>query len=308
MKILVTPRSFGKSDPHVFKILEQAGIEVVKNETGGIMPPELLIQKLSDCDGIIIGIEPLNSEIIASAKKLKAVAKYGVGVDNIDLIACKNRNIKVSRTVGANSDAVADYAFTLMLSVARKLIPIDSLCRKEQWTKTMSIDINKKTLGLIGLGAIGKGMVKRAKGFDMKVLAYDVFWDDEYAASAGVEAASVERIYKEADFISVHVPLTDETKNMISENQIEMMKPTAVIINTARGGIINENALLKALQSNRIYGAGIDAFEEEPPKNPAWFTLDNVVMGSHCAASTNGAAEKMGRMAANNIIRDLKLD
>jgi len=240
-----------------------------------------------------------------AAPHLKAVAKYGVGTDNIDLEECKRRGIKVSITVGANANAVADYAFALMLAVARKIVPIDAQCRKGDWGKTSSVDVYGKTLGLIGLGAIGKGVAQRAKGFNMHVLAYDVFWDDAYAASAGVERADLERIYKECDFISLHVPLTDATRNMIGEKELALMKPECILINTARGGILDEDALLSALQSNRIYGAGLDAFAEEPPKNPAWFALDNVVIGSHCAASTTGATEAMGRMAAANLIRDL---
>jgi D-3-phosphoglycerate dehydrogenase len=202
---------------------------------------------------------------------------------------------------------VADYTFALMLAVARKIIPIDAACRKNDWSKITAIDVFGKTLGLIGLGEIGKGVAVRAKGFGMKILAHDLFWDEDYAKSVGIKYAAPEEIYAKADFISIHTPLTEQTRNMIGGLQIEAMKPTAVIINTARGGIIDEGALLAALQSGRIYGAGIDAFKQEPPANPAWFLLDNVVLGSHCAASTAGATEQMGRMAAGNLIRDLGL-
>jgi D-3-phosphoglycerate dehydrogenase len=139
----------------------------------------------------------------------------------------------------------------------------------------------------------------------MRVLAYDVYWDVAYAESAGIERAQLETIYRECDFISLHVPLNDDTRNMIGARELAMMKPECVLVNTARGGIIDEGALLAALRQNRIYGAGLDAFAAEPPDNPAWFALDNVVIGSHCAASTIGATEAMGRMAARNLIRDL---
>jgi D-3-phosphoglycerate dehydrogenase len=305
LKVLVTPRSFGQTDPKAFEILKEAGVEVVRNDTGGIMTAEQLAEKLADCDGVILGVDPLSAEVLSASPKLKAVAKYGVGTDNIDIGECERRGIKISRTVGANANAVADYAFTLMLAVARKALSIDALCRKGDWSKTTAIDIYGKTLGLIGLGAIGKGVAKRAKGFDMRVLAYDMFWDEAYAKSAGIERAGLERIYRESDFISIHVPLSETTRDMVAEKELAMMKPECIIVNTARGGIINEGALLTALRQSRIYGAGIDAFEEEPPKNPAWFELDNVVIGSHCAASTTGATQAMGRMAAENLIRDL---
>ena len=306
MKILVTPRSFGKTDPYAFTMLENAGFEIVKNDTGGILSEESLGEKLLDCDGVILGVDPLTRNSLELAVKLKAIAKYGVGVDNIDMAACEEKGIKVSRAIGANSQAVADYTFALMMAAARRLLPIDALCRKADWSKNVTMDVYGKTLGLIGLGAIGKAVAKRAMGFDMKVLGYDVFWDEAAAKESGVIKADLDTIYREADFISVHAPLTQDTKGMISAPQISLMKPTVILINTARGGIIDEDALLEALKSKRVYGAGIDAFTEEPPKNPEWFSLGNIVIGSHCAASTYGATERMGRMAAANLIRDLR--
>ena len=307
MKILITPRSFGKNDNTPFELLEKHGIEIVKNTTGGIMNEAQLIRAIADCDGVIIGVDPLNETVISAAPKLKAIAKYGVGVDNIALDACKARNIPVSRTVGANSAAVADYAFGLMLALARQIIPIDRMCRNGDWGKITTQDVSEKTLGLIGLGAIGRHMVKRAKGFDMKVMAFDIFWDEKYAAQEMIKKADVDTICRECDFISLHLPLTAETADMIGEKQIEMMKSSAIVINTARGGIIDEDALLKALKENRIAGAGLDAFAEEPPENKEWFELNNVIIGSHCAASTDGAANTMGMMAARNLLEDLGL-
>jgi D-3-phosphoglycerate dehydrogenase len=305
MRILVTPRSFGNTDPTAFELLENAGFEIVKNETGGILDEQQLSKLINDCHGVILGVDPLNAEVLKNAPLLKAVAKYGVGVDNIDLEACAARNIEVTRTVGANSDAVADYAFALMLAVARKVVHIDSKCRKSDWGKTTTMDVYGKTLGLVGLGAIARGVAARAKGFGMNILAYDLFWDEEYAKAQGITKASLGEIYTQSDFISLHVPLTPETHMLIGAEEIEKMKPTAIIINTARGGIIDESAILAALQNNKIYGAGIDAFEQEPPKDPAWFALDNIILGSHCGASTTGATEQMGQMAARNIIKSL---
>lgn len=307
MKVLTTPRSYGKTDPSLFTMLEQAGLEVVKNETGSILDREGMKRLLADCDGVIVGVDPLDAEVMAAAPKLKAIAKYGVGVDNIDLDAAKARDIKVSRTVGANSEAVADYAMTLILAVARKAVAIDSGCRKGNWKKITTRDVSGAVLGLLGLGAIGRHVARRAQGFGMTVLAYDPFWDEEYAKANNITRAEPEEIYKRADFISLHLPLNDETRGCIGAEQIAMMKPDAVIINTARGGLIDESALLDALEENRIYGAGIDAFAQEPPEDKRWFSLDNVVLGSHCAASTTGATINMGRMATENLIRDLGL-
>lgn len=305
MKVLVTPRSFGKTDPEAFGLLERAGFEVVRNDTGGILNAAQLAERLVGCDGVILGVDPLSAEVLAAAPALRAVAKYGVGTDNIDLAECERRGIKISITAGANANAVADYAFALLLAVSRKVLPTDAMCRRGDWSKTTTIDVYGKTLGLIGLGAVGKGVARRASGFDMRILAYDLTWDEAWAQSTGIERAGLERVCRESDFISVHVPLTDQTRDMIAAKEIAMMKPACVIINTARGGIISEPDLLNALRKKRIYGAGIDAFSAEPPDDPAWYSLENVVIGSHCAASTVGATEAMGRMAAKNIIRDL---
>lgn len=307
MKVLTTPRSYGKDDPAVFRMLEQAGLEVVRNETGGILDKEAMKRLLSDCEGVIVGVDPLGAEVMAAAPKLRAIAKYGVGLDNIDLEAAEARDIKVSRTVGANAEAVADYAMTLILSVARRAVAIDARCRKGDWKKITTRDVTGGTLGLLGLGAIGKNVALRAQGFGMTVLAHDPFWDDAFASANHIIRATPEEIYAQADVISLHLPLMEETKGLIGAEQIAQMKPDVILINTARGGLIDESALLDALEAGRIYGAGIDTFAQEPPADPRWFALENVVLGSHCAASTAGAARNMGRMATENLIRDLGL-
>lgn len=305
LRVLVTPRSFGKSDPEVFQILKRAGFDLVLNTTGAVMTAQQLGEGLADCDGIIVGIDPLSKDVLAGAPRLRAIAKYGVGVDNIDLQVCREKGIKVSRTIGANTDAVADFAFSLMMAVARQVTLIDRQCRQGDWSKLTTADVHGKTLGILGLGAIGKAMARRARGFDMVLLGHDPVWDEDFAKACDVQRSSAEAIYRQADFITLHMPLLPETQKMIGREQLAMMKPSAILINTARGGLIDEPALLDALQNKRIYGAGIDAFAKEPPDDPAWYTLDHVVLGSHAAASTQDAAFQMGRMAAANLIRDL---
>ena len=195
-KILVTPRSYGKDMPELFEQLRAAGCEVVRNTTGGILEKEQMKALLADCTGVIVGVDPLDAEVLACAPGLKAVAKYGVGVDNIDLDYCRAHGIRVSRTAGANSEAVADYAMALMLAVARRVPLIDGKCRAMNWGKITTRDVSHATLGLLGLGAIGKHVAKRAQGFGMKVIAYDVFWNEEYAAANGVEYAEPETIFR----------------------------------------------------------------------------------------------------------------
>jgi D-3-phosphoglycerate dehydrogenase len=304
-KILATPRSFGQvGDP--VGLLERAGYTVVKNPVGRIMTEQEMCIHLADAVGVIIGVDPLNAAVLDAAKQLKAISKYGVGTDNIDMARAEALGIPVRITTGANADAVADYAFALMAACARKLLPIDARCRNRDWSKVTSLDIWGKTLGILGLGAIGKGLARRAAGFNMRVMAYDLYWDADYAKSNGITYAEPEEIYRECDFISLHMPLTDASRHMIADAQFAVMKPTAVLINTARGGLVDEAALVRALREGTIYAAGVDAFAEEPPADDALYALDNLVMGSHCAASTVGAVENMGMMAAQNLLDDLE--
>jgi D-3-phosphoglycerate dehydrogenase len=305
LKVLVTPRSFGKNNPGLFDDLRRAGVEVIRNDTGGVLSKERMMALLADCHGVIVGIDPLDAEVLAAAPRLRAVAKYGVGLDNIDVDYCIHHDITVSRTVGANSEAVADYAFALMLAVARKVVTIDAKCRRRDWSKLTGLDIGGATLGIIGLGAVGRCVAARGKGFGMRILGNDVAWDHVWALREGIEREDVDTICREADVITLHTALTPETQGMLDARRIGLMKPTAILINTARGELVDEAALLAALKEKRIHGAGLDVFVEEPPKDDAWYELENVVLGSHTSSSTRGATETMGRMAVNNLLRDM---
>lgn len=307
MKVLVTPRSFGKENPELFERLERAGLDVIRNNTGAVLDEATMCKMLGPCEGIIVGIDPLNKKVLDAAPNLRAISKYGVGLDNIDLDECKLRGIKVSRTVGANSNAVADYAMALMLGVARRVALIDRKCREHDFAKITSIDMYGKTLGIIGLGAIGKCVARRARGFEMRILAADEYWDDEFASAYDVVRSDIDKICSEADFISLHCNLTDQTRNIIDAQRLAKMKKSTVLVNTARGGLIDEKALLAALEAKSIWGAGLDVFEKEPPENEAWYKLDNVILGSHCSASTAGAVEMMGSMSVQNLLADLGL-
>ena len=304
-RVLITPRSFGKMDPSLFERMEALGWELVRNPFGTILNEAQLIELIADCDGMIAGVDPITADVLRAAPRLKAIARYGVGTDNVDLDYCREHQIAVSRTLGANTEAVADYTFALIMAVARKLVQIDRQCRVGNWQKMISGDVYGKTLGLVGLGAIGRAVARRAQGFSMKILAFDVQWDARWAEDHQVERVSLETLYRQSDFISLHVPLLPETRMMIGEKELAMFRAGSVLINTARGGLIDESALLAALQSGHLAGAGLDAFEKEPPENPLWFSLPQVVLGSHTAASTELAAREMGRMALDNLIRDL---
>lgn len=306
MKVLITPRSFGKYNlEEMDKLFKNENIEYVTNPYGRILTEEEMIKELEDVDGIIVGIDPLNEKVLSHAKKLKAIAKYGVGVDNIDMKYCEEHNISVSRTLGANSNAVADYAFALLMSLSRRVVEINNKCKEGDWSKKVSLDTYGKKIGVIGLGAIGKGVVRRASGFDMEIYGYDLYKDQDFIEEYKINFTDVETIIKECDFISLHLPLTSETRHLINDTMLKKAKDNLIIINTARGGLIDEEALYQAIKNKEIYGAGLDVFDQEPPSESKLLELENVIVGSHTAASSIDATKIMSEMATKNIIEDL---
>ena len=222
----------------------------------------------------------------------------------MDIAAASRRGIPVFHTPGANNQAVADHTFAMILCLARRIIYCDRSLREKRWehTKIMGLEIWNKTLGLIGLGAIGRCVALRAKGFQMRVLAHDPFWPEEFAAEHGIERVSVEELLKAADIVSIHAPLTPENRGLINIRTLKWMKPTAFLINAARGGIINEVDLYQALKSNVIAGAGIDVFEKEPPSASPLLELENVVLTPHTAAFTYEGMNNMSVSIVEQII------
>lgn len=306
-KIFITPRSFGRfNKSEADKLLADHDIMVRYNPYNRILTKEEMIENLNDVEGLIVGIDPVDEEVIKSAPKLKAIAKYGVGVDNIDLKSAQKRNIKVSITKNANSNAVADYTFALLLAVARNVVTINNNAKNGNWKKINSLDVYGKKIGIIGLGSIGKAVVERAKGFNMDVYGYDLYPNEQYLLENNITYLNVDSMIEKCDFISLHIPLTRDTQYIINKENLERAKNNLIIINTARGGLIDEKALFEALKNKKIYGAGLDAFEQEPPENSPLLGLENVVVGTHTAAGSEDATNNMTIMAAKNIIKDLE--
>ncbi len=305
-RVLVTPTTFAKNDPTPADLLVRRGFELVRNTTGRPFTKAEMLEAMAGMDAVIVGTDPMDAEVMDRAPALRVISKFGVGVNNIDLDHAKKRGIAVTRTVGANADAVADSALALMLAVTKDVVRIDAEVRQGLWLEYETFEMNRKTLGLIGLGNIGKGVAKRASGFDMRILAYDAVVDADFATRFGVEYVPLERILRESDFLSLHLPLLPETRHILGAREISWMKPGAVLVNTARGGLIDEEALLAALKTGRIRGAGLDVFESEPLENPDWFSLPNVVLSPHSAADTYEATHAMSLMAARNVLEHWK--
>jgi D-3-phosphoglycerate dehydrogenase len=307
MKILVTPTSFNKDSCRAAKatleqFLEPDG-EIIFNPYGRPLTGDEVITLLDGIDGYIAGLDEISTEVILNAPySLKVISRYGAGYDRVDIEAAGKRGIVVTNTPGVNSESVADLALCLMLSVSRKVTFLDREVRKGNWPRTIGTEIYKKKLGILGLGAIGKGVALRAKGFSMEILAYDPYIDKSFVRANGIKECTFDELIYNSDYISLHLPLNKQTKNIINASVIEKMKPGVIIVNTARGGLIDEKAAYEALREGKLGGLGLDAFSEEPPGDSPLFRLDNVVATPHAGAHTREAVANMGILAVQNLI------
>lgn len=271
-----------------------------------------LLKIIGRFDGVIIAVsEPFDREVINAGLKLKVISRVGVGYDNVDVSAAAERGIYVTVTP-VNSETVADTAFSLIFAVARKTPQAHFYVKSGKWNAEKphdftGFDVFDKTLGIIGLGRIGTVMAKRARGFDMPILYYDVVRKEQLERNLGIKFVSLEDLLSKADIVTIHTPLNEETRRMIGEKQLKTMKKKAILINTSRGPIIDEAALYKALREGWIAGAGLDVFVHEPinADNPL-LTLENIVFLPHLGSSTVECREKMYMMSVENVIRVLR--
>nr|WP_206204038.1 hydroxyacid dehydrogenase [Thermococcus sp. ES12] len=289
------------------EVLKNAGFEVIYEE---YPDEEKLVELVGDVDAIIVRSKPrVTRKVIEAAPKLKVIGRAGVGLDNIDLEAAKERGIKVVNSPGASSRSVAELAVALMFAVARKIAFADRKMREGIWAKKqcMGMELEGKTLGIVGFGRIGYSIAKIARALGMNVLLYDPYPNEERAREVGGKFVPLEELLKESDVVTLHVPLVEQTYHLINEERLRLMKPTAILINAARGAVVDTSALVKALQGGWIAGAGLDVFEEEPlPKDHPLTKLDNVVLTPHIGASTVEAQMRAGVQVAEQIVEILK--
>lgn len=302
-KVVITARSFGEADNLAYQCLREAGCEWIKL-TGTDVGKQT--EAMKEADALIAGLEYIGKELMDAAPKLKVISRYGVGYENVDKQAALARGIQITITPGANGDSVADLAVALMLDVARNVTVMDQELKKQHQIRPQGLELYGKTLGVIGAGRIGRGVAERCRGFNMKILACDVYRNEEFIKKTGAEYVSMETLLREADFITIHSPLNEGTRNMISKEQFDMMKRDAVLVNTARGGIVDEEALYEALSSGRIRGAALDATVNEPPYNSPLMQCSNCILTPHAGAATREASSKMSIMAAENAVTILQ--
>jgi Lactate dehydrogenase and related dehydrogenases len=264
---------------------------------------ENVMKELEQADAGIIDIEPYNEEIFCQMKDhAKILVRFGVGFDNVDLAAASKNGIAVARTTAANNTAVAEMALTLMLSCSRKIAKGQECVRSGNWVKDVGHEIINGTVGIIGFGGIGKRLARLLSGFDCRIVVYDPHPNHEAMKEMGIELVSLEELLKVSDAVSIHVPLLEETTNMISTREFEIMKPSAVLVNTSRGGIVDENALYEALKDGKIAGAGLDVFGLEPlPLNSSLLELDNVVLTPHVSSQTEESLWNIYKMAIDIV-------
>jgi lactate dehydrogenase-like 2-hydroxyacid dehydrogenase len=292
-------------------ILERVGT-VHTSSTEHELPISDLIRHVADVEAIIpMGAHPIPEPVIAAAPRLRIVAVAAVGYNIVDVAAATRRGILVTNTPGVLTDTTADMAWALMLGVARRVPESDRFVRAGKWTgvywsQLMGTDVHGATLGIIGLGRIGQAIARRAQGFSMRVLYHKRTRDPEAERSVGAEYRSKAELLRESDFVVLSIPLTPETRHIIGAAELARMKPTAFLVNVARGPVVDEAALVDALRAGRIAGAGIDVFEEEPKIHPGLLELENVALTPHIGSASGATRRRMATRAAENCVAALR--
>ncbi len=303
-RVLVTPAMLHEEDGPFRTILEDAGLEVVFPPGGlALMDPVTLESHLAGIDAVLAGMEPFNREVLSNVK-LRAIARMGVGYDAIDVPAATKFNVPVAITPGTNEPSVAEQTLALIFGVMRGLPERAREVRGGHWLRQTLPRLEGKTLGLIGLGRIGKALVPKAHGLGLKVIAYDPFVPPELAVELGVRLCTFDEVLEQSFIVSLHCPLNDETRNLIDADAIAKMQVGSVLINAARGGIIDEDALAEAMRRGHLMGAGLDVFETEPlPLDSPLLGLDNIVLTPHMGGLDHESQVAMSSLAAECIAK-----
>lgn len=303
-RVLVTPSEMLYKQTRGRTLLEQAGFEVVFPPPGiDLYDEDRLIQHLPGMDAMLAGMEPLSQRVL-DASQLRAIARFGVGYDAIDVAAARKKGIAVAITPGVNQVSAAEHTMALLLAVFRQILPRDTSVRDGSWKRPWFPRLAGKTLGLIGLGRIGREVVPRAQAFGLQVIAFDPFPDTNFARRTGVQLMPLKDILQQSDILSLHLPCSESSRKMINRESLTLMRDGAVLINTARGGLVDESALVEALQSGKLWAAGIDAFDVEPPRTDhPLLHLPNVVLTPHTAGLDDDSVAGMGTRASEWLVK-----
>ena len=298
----VTTVAFSKNETLIAQLHDIGFKKVHTNVNGKRFTKSELISILSKCDVAIVGLDEIDRSVLSKTTKLKAISKYGVGLNNINFEDCKKYNVDVLHTQGVNKRSVSEMTFGFMLGLARNLFLTSNLLKNGTWKKDGGMQLSGKKIGIIGVGNIGKDLISILKPFNCEILVNDIVDQKKYYKENKLLEVSKEFIFKNADFITVHIPLDNTTKNIINKKSLLTMKSSSFVINTARAGIINQEDLKWALQNKIIAGAAIDVYENEPPLDKELLLLPNLINTPHIGGNSKEAVEAMGVSAVNNIL------
>lgn len=301
MRILISTSSFGTYDKKPLQALENAGFELVMNPHGRKLTKEETAELAKGCHGIVAGTEKYDKDMLNSLKELKVISRVGTGTDAIDLEAAKELEIAIFKTPDGPTDAVAELALALMLCVFRKISVMDGEVKNDIWKKRMGNLLKGKTVGIIGMGKIGRRLIELLKPFRCTVIANDPYPDGEWAKKNNVSLIELDKLLEESDIVSIHIPFSEETKHLINRERMDRMKDSAVIINTSRGGIVEETSLFDALKYQKLGGAALDVMEKEPYRGPL-SELENVVLTPHVGSYAKECRIRMETEAVRNLI------
>ncbi len=302
-RLLITARSFGRVDPAHLTTLENAGFSIVAFRESPTMDRRSLEEILPEVESWVVSFYRIDDELLSRCSSLRLIVKHGIGVDNIDIPAATRRNIIVMNAPQVNPLAVADLSMTLLLSFARRIIEAHQNVLSGKWNQFLGVGVNGKTLGVIGLGRIGLAVVDRAKGFGMKVIGHDPFAAERIRAERNdIEIVALEQLLEASDFISLNLPLSEQTVGLIGRDALQRMKPTAIVVNTSRGRIVDEAAMYEALRDNRIAGYATDVFEKEPPVDSPLLGLPNVLCTPHIGWYTQESMKLLGDQVVESVL------
>ncbi len=307
-RVLVTREVFDETLDYL-----RAHCEVIDNQKDVPYAPEALAAALADCEGLMCALtDRVDAALLARAPRLRAVANIAVGYNNIDVPACTARGVMATNTPGVLDDSTADLAWALMLGTARRITEVERRIRAGEWTgwrlkQWLGVDVHHATLGIVGMGRIGRAIARRALGFEMKVVYHNrKRIASELERKCNAAYVSLDELLTQSDFVVLQVPYTPETHHLIGAAQLKKMKTSAILINSTRGGVVDDAALVAALKGGTIRGAGLDVYENEPKLNPDFLKLDNVVLAPHVGSSTEATRKAMAMLAAQNLVAALQ--
>jgi D-3-phosphoglycerate dehydrogenase len=304
--VLITTRSFGKEVREPLERLQREGCRILEWREGGGLPESDLLAKLAEADGWIVAFHPIGPALLDQAPRLRIIAKHGVGVDNIHIAAATERGIVVTTAPSANDQAVADLAMALLLALLRRIPEASGSVKAGRWERFLGAGFAGKTMGILGLGRIGRNVARRAAGFGVELIGADPVWPEEAAREIGIRRVGIRDLLAESDIITLHAPLTPETEGLIGEREITLMKSGVWIVNTSRGKVVNEKAMYEALVSGKVAGYATDVFETEPPAGSPLLSLPNVIGTPHMGTHTRESIRCMGDRVVDAVLGVLR--